>query len=120
MRVQFTPRPDGDVGTLQGVDALREGREYTVLEVFVPHGKRALFRMEFIEGEDSALFDSSAFTVTSSALPPSWRYFQFDSGSFALRPEPWSKVGFWESYYDHDPTALQVYQREREKIMASS
>ncbi|MEW2401584.1 hypothetical protein [Streptomyces sp. NPDC046862] len=87
-----------------------------MLEVFVPHGKSALFRLEFIEGEDSALFDSRAFTVTSSTLPPSWHYFQFDTGSFALRPDSWGREGFWEAYYEHEREALALYELEKQKI----
>ncbi|MFI8236316.1 hypothetical protein ACIF83_03485 [Streptomyces sp. NPDC085866] len=104
---------------VQGIDALREDVEYVVLEVFAPHGKSALFRLEFTEGEDPALFDSRAFTVISSSIPPSWRYFQFESGSFALRPEPWGRPGFWEAYYDRDRRALETYESEKSRILAS-
>ncbi len=95
--------------TLQGVDALKMGREYVVLEVFVPHSRDPLFRIEFIEGEDPALFDSRAFRVTSTTLPSTWHYFHFDSGSFALRPKQWGQPGFWEAYYEHTPWATETY-----------
>ncbi|MFF4525025.1 hypothetical protein [Streptomyces bluensis] len=120
MRARFTPPRTNEAAILQGLDALKEGREYPVLEVFAPYGKSALFRLEFIEGEDPALFDSRAFIVTSSVMPPSWRYFQFDSGSFALRPKSWSRTGFWEAYYEHEPEALAIYEVEKQKILSSS
>ncbi|MET7602432.1 hypothetical protein ABZU45_06325 [Streptomyces avermitilis] len=117
--MRFTTPHTEEAEILQGLDALRNGAEYPVLEVFTPHGKNALFRIEFIQGEDSALFDSRAFTVTSNSLPTTWRYFQFDTGSTALRPESWSQTGFWEAYYDRDPWAVEVYETERRNILAS-
>ncbi|MEU3192477.1 hypothetical protein ABZ686_18005 [Streptomyces sp. NPDC006992] len=120
MLARFSNPQTKDPKITQGTDALKEGREYTVLEVFVPHGKDPLFRVEFSESEDPALFDSRAFKVTSSHLPTTWRYFHFDTGSFALRPEPWSIPGFWEAYYDRSPWAVEVYEAEKRKILASS
>ncbi|MFF7747926.1 hypothetical protein ACFZCP_01485 [Streptomyces sp. NPDC007971] len=104
---------------LHGIDALREGHDYTVLEVFVPHDKCALFRMEFIKGDDPALFDSRAFEVTSSFIPPSWRYLQLKNGSFSLCPEPWGQPGFWEAFYDRAPEARGVYESEKREILTS-
>ncbi|MGP4087234.1 hypothetical protein [Streptomyces sp. KR55] len=118
LRVRYAPPETDDQQVLQGTDALEEGNEYVVLEVFTPLGKSALFRIEFIEGEDSALFDSRAFTVTSNSIPPTWRYFQFNTGSFALRPESWSRPGFWAAYYEHDTEALHTYQMEKRSILA--
>ncbi|MFF9560045.1 hypothetical protein ACF1DY_30045 [Streptomyces albus] len=120
MRAQMVGATTADSKPLQGVDALKMGKEYVVLEVFVPHGRDPLFRIEFIEGEDSALFDSRAFRVTSSALPPTWHYFHFDTGSFALRPKPWGQLGFWEAYYEHTPWAIETYETEKRKILLSS
>ncbi|WP_159043399.1 hypothetical protein [Streptomyces sp. NBRC 110028] len=120
MRARYEPPQIADTKLLQGVDALKEGREYVILELFAAHGKSALFRIEYIEGEGPALFDSRLFTVISSVLPPTWRYVQFETGSFALRPEPWSQPGFWESYFDHEPKALEVFETEKRKILASS
>ncbi|MFJ9864439.1 hypothetical protein [Streptomyces sp. NPDC101165] len=119
VRVRFIAQQAAGIGNLQGIDALREGLDYAVLEVFAPHDKTTLFRIEFIEGEDPALFDSSAFEVTSSFIPPSWRYFQLESGSFSLCPEPWAQPGFWEAFYDRAPGARDVYESEKWKILTS-
>ncbi|MFF8915596.1 hypothetical protein ACF08M_20295 [Streptomyces sp. NPDC015032] len=90
-----------------------------VLEVFAQYGKGALFRVE-VAGGDSALFDSRAFVVTSHALPPTWKYFQYETGSFALCPESWNQLGFWDSYYDREPHAVEVYETEKRKILSAS
>ncbi len=120
VRARFTPQWTESAKILQGVDALKEGREYTILEVFAACGKSAEFRIEFIDGEGPALFDCRVFTVTRPSIPSTWRYKQFDDGSFSLRPEPWSRPGFWESYFDGDPKALNDYEVEKRKILADS
>ena len=118
MHVRFIARQAAQIENLHGIDALREDLDYAVLEVFAPHNKSALFRIEFIEGEDPALFDSRAIEVTSSSIPPSWRYLQNESGSFSLCPEPWGQSGFWEAFYDRTPGARGVYESEKRKILA--
>ncbi|WP_167503434.1 hypothetical protein [Streptomyces malaysiensis] len=120
MRARFTPPRTEDTVMLQGTDTLKEEREYIVLEIFTPYGRSALFRIEFAESEKPALFDSRAFTVTSTVLPPTWRYANYETGPFTLCPEPWSRPGFWESYYDHEPSALEVYESEKQRIITAS
>ncbi len=119
MRARFKFPQTSNPRILQGLDSLKEGLEYVVLEVFAPYEKGVQFRVE-VPGEDSALFDSRAFEVTSSSLPPTWKYFQFETGSFVLRPEPWNRLGFWESYYDREPHAVEIYETEKRKILTAS
>ncbi|MGP3969856.1 hypothetical protein [Streptomyces sp. 6N223] len=76
--------------------------------------------MEFSPREDSALFDSRLFTVTSARMPSSWRFFQMEDGSFSLRPESWNVPGFWEAFYDREPWAVASYASEKRKILAAS
>ncbi|MFJ2023454.1 hypothetical protein ACIODW_06505 [Streptomyces sp. NPDC087897] len=118
MTTEFTMDP----AALQGISALTEGREYAVLEISAPFKRAAAFRVEFTEAGliQSGLFDSRAFTVTSHSLPPNWKYFQFESGSFSLCPESWNAPGFWEAYYEGDPHAIAVYEKEREVIILHS
>ncbi|MFJ8693857.1 hypothetical protein [Streptomyces roseolilacinus] len=120
LRAKYVAPETSDRSVLQGTSALREGKEYVVLELFSQSDGNTLFRVEFNEGEDSALFDSRAFTITSHNLPPTWRYFQHSSGSFTLCPEPWSQLGFWEAYYEHEAHALRVYETEKLKINNSA
>ncbi|MFI6880289.1 hypothetical protein ACIBL6_43270 [Streptomyces sp. NPDC050400] len=120
LRVRFINPGGEDRKMLQGADSLKEGREYVVLEIFIPAGKSPLFRVEFISGEDSALFDSRLFTVTSSEIPSTWNYFQLESGSVSLCPETWNRVGFWEDFYDRDRGACETYEAEKGKILAQS
>ncbi|AOT59715.1 hypothetical protein [Streptomyces rubrolavendulae] len=120
LRVKYVPPEALDRSALQGTTALRERKEYVVLELFSQSDGNTLFRVEYNESEDSALFDSRAFTITSHNLPPTWRYFQHSSGSFSLCPEPWSQPGFWEAYYERESHARKVYEAEKQKIVKST
>lgn len=122
MRVRLKTKITSDPTALQGITALTHGHDYAVLEISARFIKAASFRIEFIESElrQSALFDSRAFTVISHTLPPTWKYFQLESGSFSLCPESWNAPGFWEAYYDGDPRAIAVYEDERAAILSHS
>ncbi|MCX4796466.1 MULTISPECIES: hypothetical protein [unclassified Streptomyces] len=122
MRVRVNISSTTDPKITQGITALTNGHEYAVLEISAPFKRATSFRVEFIEGglRQSALFDTRAFTVISHSLPPTWRYFQLESGSFSLCPESWNKSGFWEAYYDGDPQAIAVYEHERAAILSHS
>ncbi|MFF5437122.1 hypothetical protein [Streptomyces achromogenes] len=120
MRVRFSADKAERTGAKQGVTSLRDGTEYTVLEVFFSGGGESFFRIDFAKDEDSALFNSEAFEVTSPKIPATWMMFPSGGRSFTLCPEPWSRPGFWESYYDHDPQALALYEQERRVIVESS
>lgn len=122
MRVRVNIDSTTDPKITQGITALTDGHEYAVLEISTRFKMANSFRVEFVEGglRQSALFDTRVFTVTSHSLPPTWQYFQLESGSFSLCPESWSESGFWESYYDGDPRAIEIYERERAVILAHS
>ncbi|MGA5352965.1 hypothetical protein ACPCJU_11345 [Streptomyces thermodiastaticus] len=120
MRVQCSPQGLAAYSHIPGNSFLKEGKEYVVLEVFSPYNRPAEFRLEPIEGEEPALFDCRFFTVTSSSIPPTWRYFLLEGGSFFLYPEPWRRIGFWEDFYDHVPEAVRTYNSEKRSILAYS
>ncbi|MFC9749790.1 hypothetical protein [Streptomyces niveus] len=120
MRVRVNTREISDPEILQGTTALTDGHEYAVLEISVRFKAATSFRVEFNEGglRQSALFDSRAFAVTCHSMPPTWRYFQLESGAFSLRPEAWNAPGFWEDYYDGDSRAIAAYEDERAAILS--
>ncbi|WP_381554272.1 hypothetical protein [Streptomyces eurythermus] len=120
MRVRFSMEKAEQADAKQGVSSLRDGTEYTVLEVYFSGEGESFFRIKFAENEDSALFNSEAFEVTSTKIPPTWKLFPSEGRSFTLCPESWNRPGFWESYYDHDPQALTLYEQERQAIIESS
>ncbi|WEH34788.1 hypothetical protein PZB75_16370 [Streptomyces sp. AM 4-1-1] len=120
MRVRVNTGRVSDPKALQGITALTDGHEYVVLEISARFKVATSFRVEFTEGglRQSALFDTRAFTVVSHSLPPTWKYFQLESGSFSLCPESWNTPGFWDAFYDGDPQAIAVYEDERTAILS--
>ncbi|MBM7437759.1 hypothetical protein [Streptomyces sp. HB132] len=122
MRARLNTSTTTDPKIAQGITALTDGHEYVVLEISARFGMATSFRVEFIDHglRQSALFDTRVFTVTSHSLPPTWQYFQLESGSFSLCPQPWNEPGFWDDYYDGDPLAVAVYEHERAAILTHS
>ncbi|MFH8400471.1 hypothetical protein ACH4E9_23960 [Streptomyces anulatus] len=122
MRVRVNTEAVSDPTAMQGITALADGNEYVVLEISARFKRPTSFRIEFTESNlrQSGLFDSRAFTITSHTLPPTWKYFQLESGSFSLCPESWNAPGFWEAYYDGNPRAITVYEDERAEILSNS
>lgn len=91
-----------------GGDALTDGRVYEVQEVGADPGGHNWLR---IEGDDGtpALFDSRCFVLVNSHLPPSWQVELLDSGSVTIGPPQFLRQGFWEAFFDRDPSAEAVY-----------
>lgn len=116
MRVTFAPSKSLDEQAPLRSGALRQGEEYTVLEVSAQHGGSMNFRIEYSDKERCALFDSRLFVMTSTVVPPSWRFFLLPGGSFRLRPPAWHEEGFWEAFFDGEQWAQVVYEEERERI----
>lgn len=103
--------------SLRGADSLREGREYVVLEVYSRAERNTLFRVESEGRGSSALFDIRLFSVIDPKIPSVWKFFSLGGGSFCLRPESWNEHMFWESYYDGEARAAEIYDKERDRII---
>ena len=96
---------------------LKVGSIYPVLTISTEPGQTR-FR---ILGEEPipALFDPAMFEVVSSVIPDAWAITMPRPGCISLAPEPWSRPGFWELFYDGDPAARACFEEERARIIAS-
>jgi hypothetical protein len=65
-----------------------------------------------------ALFPLDDFEIVSSKIPAAW-IVVWDSSRryFALTTEAWNQPGFWDRYYERDPTAIRIFDEENEKII---
>ena len=74
-----------------------------------------------IIGEEKALglFSPEMFEIVSSKVPGTWVITSPKPGCFSLQPEAWSRLGFWEEYYDGEPKARACFEEERKKIIDS-
>jgi hypothetical protein len=120
LKVTYVPQRKLSDSALRGVDSLRQDREYVVLEVFSRPERSSLFRLEPIDAEPSALFDSRLFSVIDVRMPGTWCFFGLEGGSFCLCPEPWHERGFWEAFYDGEEWAIETYDREKARILQQS
>lgn len=93
------------------------GRVYQVLAVFVADCSLPKYRLLGDDGKTPALHASSQFEVVSGFLPPSWKANSVPYKFFELAPEVWSSPGFWESYFDGDPSAKAAFSENCRKII---
>jgi hypothetical protein len=93
------------------------GKTYHVLSV--EFGSDRKWRLRLIgDGLNGvALFPLEEFETLSSKIPGNWVVSWGTGGFFELTPASWSGSGFWERYYDGDPLAVDVFEREKTKII---
>jgi hypothetical protein len=99
------PKPSVDGG---GGDALTDGRAYRVLELGADPDRRNWFRVECDDGTP-ALFDSRCFVLLDNELPSTWQIELLDNGSVTIGPPQFLRRGFWEAFFDRDPSAEAEY-----------
>lgn len=89
---------------------LTPGRSYVVLEVIhSPHCDGEVgYRIESDDARTPAIFDAGDFLIVDAAVSPSRVVIREDGGS--------AEAGFWESFFDGDPTARSLYDAEIEKL----
>lgn len=92
------------------------GAIYHVLSISI-EPRRSLFRL-VAEGESPALFDPEMFEIVSSVIPESWIIVSHTPGCLSIAPKPWTRVGFWQEYFDRKPEALKSFEVERQRIVA--
>ncbi len=85
------------------------GKAYTVLEVYHDDRHGLMFRIIDDENISPVLFAAGQFVITSSLIPKEWIIKVKQNGYFELTPEPWSRDGFWEAYFNDDPEAVKAF-----------
>ncbi|XBB66146.1 hypothetical protein ABFU82_18785 [Nocardioides sp. WV_118_6] len=64
------------------------------------------------DGRSLAWFDSLNFEASDGSVPDRWTVRIGPGGTVALAPASWLVPGFWEAYYDGDPSATQAVEAE--------
>jgi hypothetical protein len=93
------------------------GKVYHALEINQNSNKKWMIRLVGDGLNGAALFPLEEFEIVTHKLPDSWIIKWGKEGFFRLTPEPWSHAGFWERFYDKDPDAMRVFEREKGKII---
>ena len=87
-------------------------REYAVLGILAVFGRPVELRLLTDDGWSLGLFRADCFLTVDSAIPPNWDALVREGGILELAPRAWLANGFWESYYDGDPAARELVDRE--------
>lgn len=116
----ISPASGKVVSNLPGI---RIGAEYPVLEVITTAG-RVLLRIPerpdlLVERDTPGLWDAAMFTVVSRRAPACW-VAGLEDGQVTLAPKEWQRPGFWEDYFDGEPTAGAEYERFRAEALSQA
>jgi len=93
------------------------GKVYDVLTVEFDMYGRWRFRLIGDGLNGVALFEKEMFEVVSPEIAPNWIVSWDREGGFELIPEIWSKNDFWVRYYDQEPEALELFNKEMLRIV---
>jgi ribosomal protein S27AE len=69
------------------------------------------------EPNTTVLFPLDQFEVVNPTLARSWIAVWEENGLFELTPAPWTQLGFWDSYYNGETNAIQIFEEETNKII---
>ncbi|PJN36695.1 hypothetical protein CG747_32780 [Streptomyces sp. CB02959] len=102
---------------------IRVGVEYPVLEV-ITTASRVLIRIPerpdvLVERDSPGLWDAAMFTVVSGQLPDCW-VAGLEDGQVTLAPKEWQRSGYWEDYFDGEPSAGADYERLRAEVLSQA
>jgi hypothetical protein len=96
---------------------LQLDHEYDVLEVTAHPGGRVDLRLVSEDAATPALFDAALFMIVDGRVPATWEARLEEGGLLRLGPPEWMELGFWEAYFDREPTALEAYERGRQHAL---
>jgi hypothetical protein len=96
---------------------LTAGKAYDVLSVVRDLHGRWLLRLMVDAEPGIGLFPLEQFEILSPSVPSCWIVTWNAAGVFELTTEDWSRLGFWESYFDSDPSAMAVFERDMRRII---
>lgn len=61
---------------------------------------------------------AEAFEVVSTQVPSNWRIRVGEDGAIGIAPGAWQKVGFFEAFYEQDPSAYSIFEQARDSILS--
>jgi hypothetical protein len=99
---------------------LTVGRVYHVMSIFMD--QQSGLRYRIISNERDPGFatigyqSAKSFEVVSGVVPSNWRIRILENSAIDVSPTSWQQNGFLEAFYDRDPEAYLVFERERDII----
>jgi len=118
MRVKCLKFIDPDTGKeVESSSSLTVGKEYVVLSVHVEDGYSTKFQILRDDGTPS-FHIANQFEVISSKIPDTWQIDFVLNSHLSLEPKAWSRLGFWDDYFDGDPEAEAIFDEEKEAMFS--
>ncbi|MBW5481915.1 hypothetical protein [Streptomyces bambusae] len=117
MKVRFVGADGLEQRIRQGSQVLRVDRVYVVLETYCQSDGQNYFRIEHRPDDLPPLFDSRLFEVVDTEISPEWRISSGWDGSLRMAPGEWHVEGFWDEFMNHEPRAVEKYERCRDAML---
>lgn len=105
-----------DEPSFEGSGWLQLDVEYTVTSLLAYPSGRVLIQLLTDDQRNMAWVDSRAVMTIDGTIPEGWEARVGDGGVIKFAPPRWLVPGFWEDYYDGDPTAAETVKEELDKI----
>lgn len=61
---------------------------------------------------------AESFEVLTHVTPPNWSVTRSDGEEYVF-PAAWLEPGFFDAFYDRDPDAYAIFERERDIVLSS-
>lgn len=97
---------------------LTVGKVYDVLAMAMSENGVIEYRLIADDDYTPALFKANQFKIVCPVLPSNWIASRESKSYFELAPESWLRTGFWEEYFDREPSAISLFETEKEKIIS--
>lgn len=117
MKVICTKVPPAPTGEVLDVSAwVTVDAEYHVVSVLAEPDRPVQLQIVTDDGRSLAWFESTNFMTVDGAMPESWTARIGEGGVLELGPAAWLVPGFWEAYYDGDPSAADAVEAELQAL----
>jgi len=102
---------------LESSSSLTVGKEYVVLSIHVEDRDNTKFQI-LRDDHTPSFHNANQFEVISSKIPNTWQIDFIPKSYLSLGPKAWSRPGFWDDYFDGDPEAEAIFDREKEVMFS--
>jgi hypothetical protein len=120
MKVKCIRLLDSDGRDVESSSWLKLGHTYHVLAWQVEADGKKFFKIISHEpqGEWPQIGNHSAdcFEVVSNIAPSNWGHWAYGN-AYGQAPETWQEPGFYDAFFDHEPGAYEIFDRERATIL---
>lgn len=98
------------------------GRTYHVASIEItPDGKRSygiVTSERAGEWPNMGGHQAECFEIVSTMAPSNWRSKVNANGAISIAPAAWQEPGFLEAFYDRDPIAYHIFEKEYGLILS--